>query len=248
MSVELLKLRRTHVLLLGGALSLGIVLIASMNIFGADQIEQFTSDPHDSWASHLIGVAIALAFLTPLQAAIIASRTVDTEHANGGWLLNAVAGIRQGTLLRRKLRVVAPLVVALKLVEVGASAAVPAAMGAPLPAGSVATAWVAYGAAAVVTSLAITCIMLVLAAVTDSQIGVLTLGVVGGFLGIASLLSPAWLAAINPFGYFAVVLPYTFADDGIALTQPNWVLWVAYVICLAAAFAVATRHLNRKEI
>lgn len=248
MNVEILKLRRTHILLLGGALSLGIVLFASMNLFADGQVDTFVADPAGAWSGQLIGVAMSLAFLTPLQMALLASRAVDNEHASGGWLLNAVAGTRQGSLLRRKLRVLAPLVTALKLLEFGGCVAFPVMLGAPLPSGSTATAWMLYGFAAVVTSVALACAMLVLAAVSESQIGVLACGVVGGFCGIVSLLSPAWLAAINPFGYFAVLLPYTFADAGPVPAQPGWALWCVYVALLGAGFFASTRALNRKEI
>ena len=248
MNLELLKLRRTHIMWLGAALSLGIVLFASMNLFAAGQIDSFVTEPAAAWSGQLVAVAMSLAFLTPLQMALVASRAVDNEHASGGWLLNAVAGVRKGSLLRSKLRVVAPLVVVLKLLEFGMCIALPVLLGAPLPNASTATAWVAYGAAAMITSLAIASAMLLLAAITESQIGVLSLGVAGGFFGIASLLSPAWLAVMNPFGYFSVLLPYTFTDKGIVPTQPGWAAWCIYVVLLAAGFVAATRSLNRKEI
>ena len=248
MNVEILKLRRTRILLLGGLLSLGIVLFASMNLFADGQVDTFVADPAGAWSGQLIGVAMALAFLTPLQVALLASRAVDNEHASGGWLLNAVAGTRQGSLLRRKLCVLAPLIAALKLLEFGGGIAFPVLLGAPMPSGSTAGAWALYALPAVITSVALASAMVLLAAVTESQIGVLACGVVGGFCGIVSLLSPAWLAAINPFGYFAVLLPYTFADAGPVPTQPGWALWCAYITLLGAGFYVATRALNGKEI
>lgn len=248
MNLELLKLRRTHILWLGAALSLGIVLFASMNLFSAGQVDSFVADPAIAWAGQLVAVAMPLAFLTPLQMALIASRAVDSEHASGGWLLNAVAGVRKGSLLRSKLRVVAPLVVVLKLLEFGVCIALPVLLGAPLPSTSTATAWAVYGATAIISSLAIASTMLLLAAITESQIGVLSLGVAGGFFGIASLLSPAWLAVLNPFGYFAVLLPYTFTDEGIVPTQSGWAAWCIYIVLLATGFVAATRWLNRKEI
>lgn len=248
MSIEFLKLRRTHISLLGGVLSLGIVLFACMSLFSDGQIDAFTAAPEAAWSGQLIAVAMSLAFLTPLQLALIASRAVDNEHASGGWLLNAVAGVRKGSLLRRKFRVVAPLIVTLKLMEFTACIALPVLLGAPLPSGSTAGAWAVYGVAAVVTSLAITSAMFVLAAVTESQVGVLAFGVAGGFLGITSLLSPVWLAEMNPFGYFAVLLPYTFANEGAVPTQPGWASWCVYVVLLATGFIAITRILDRKEI
>ena len=90
--------------------------------------------------------------------------------------------------------------------------------------------------------------MLFLAAIVDSQIVVLAVGVVGGFLGIAALLSPTWLAAVNPFGYFAVLTPFNFAESGVEAVQVHWPLWAGYLVLVSALFGAGTKALDRKEI
>ncbi len=248
MITEIAKLRRTKVVLLGFLLSAGIVLFAGMNLFAGGRIDDFRADPGTNWAGHLVSFCMALAFLSPLQLAVIASRVADTENVNGGWRLNAIAGVPPGTLIVRKFVVAAVLVAVLKLVEFAAVLALPVLAGAPGPEPEMLTTWTLFGLGALGTSLALLAVMLWLAAVTDSQIVVLAIGVVGGFLGIAALLSPTWLAAINPFGYFAMLTPFTFGDSGITPTSPHWLAWGVFILAAVAVFTAATRMLDRKEL
>ena len=248
MITEIAKLRRTKVVLLGFLLCTGIVLFAGMNLFAGGRIDDFHADPGTNWAGHLVGYCMALAFLSPLQLAVIASRVADTENVGGGWRLNAIAGVPPGTLIMRKFVVVALLVTVLKLVEFAAILSLPVLIGAPNPSSEMLATWTLFGLGALGTSLALLAVMLWLAAVTDSQIVVLAIGVVGGFLGIAALLSPTWLATINPFGYFAMLTPFTFGDAGITPTAPHWFAWGVYLLVAAAVFTAATRMLDRKEL
>lgn len=248
MTVEIAKLRRTKVVILGVLLSAGIILFAGMYLFAEGRIEVFQDDPHASWAGHLVGFCMALAFLSPLQLSLIASRSVDTEHINGGWLLNAMAGVPPGTLIARKLVVSGVLVAVLKIVETAAVLMLPILAGAPAPDAGMLATWVFFGLGAVGTSVALLAVMLWLAAMTEEQAVVLAIGVVGGFLGIAALLSPTWLAAINPFGYYAMLTPFTFEEEGIEALNPHWFLWVIYMLVAAGTFAVVANVLNRKEL
>ena len=56
------------------------------------------------------------------------------------------------------------------------------------------------------------------------------------------------MAAINPFGYFAMLTPFTFTDTGIAPTAPHWLAWGVFILAAAAVFLAATRMLDRKEL
>ena len=248
MMVEFAKLKRTKIVLLCLLMCAGIVLFANMNLFAGDPIADFQADPHTQWASHLVGLGMALAFLTPLQLALVGSRIVDAEHASGGWRLNAIAGTRPGTLLSRKFGVASLIVVVFIALEFAATLALPVAMGAPAPDAAMCSTWLRFGLGAVGTSIALLAVMLLLAAVVDSQIVVLGVGIVGGFLGIAALLSPSWLAAVNPFGYYAVLLPFSFTESGVTPTQPGWWLWAVYLVLAAAVFTAGSKALDRKEI
>ncbi|MHA2790236.1 ABC transporter permease (plasmid) [Corynebacterium sp. S7] len=247
-AIEFAKLRRTRIVLMGILLSAGITLFASMNLFAGGQIDAFREDPHSSWAGYLISYCMALAFLSPLQLAMLASRSADAEHNGGGWRLNAVASIRPGTLVRRKFIVLAIIVGGLKTLEFISVLTVPILLGGPAPDSSMLVTWAITALGAYGTSLAVLAVLLWLAARIESQLVVLGIGVIGGFLGIAALLSPPWLAAINPFGYYAMVIPYGFSDSGVVSVNPNWLLWIMYLSVAAIAFVNLTSSLNHKEL
>ena len=248
MIVEFAKLKRTKIVWLSLLMTVGIVLFANMSLFAGEAVTAFQTNPDTAWAGHLIGFAMALAFLSPLQLSLVASRIVDVEHISGGWRLNAIAGIRPGALLVNKYGVAAVVVVVAKVIEFAATVALPVTMGSPTPHEAMSEIWLRFSLGVAGTTLALLAVMLLLAALVESQLVVLAVGVVGGFLGIASLLSPPWLAAINPFGYFAVILPFGFTETGVTPMQPGWLLWSGYLILAAAIFVAGTEDLDRKEI
>ena len=140
------------------------------------------------------------------------------------------------------------VVVVAKCIEFAGAIALPVAMGAPAPHGSMPGTWLRFGLGVTGTTLALLAVMLLLAALVESQLVVLAVGVVGGFFGIASLLSPPWLAAVNPFGYIAVILPFGFTEAGVTPSQPGWVLWSGYLVLAVAVLVAGTKALDRKEI
>lgn len=247
-SIEFAKLRRTRITLMGLALSAGVVLFASMNLFAEGQIDTFSEDLDNSWSSYLVSYCMATAFLSPLQLAMLASRSADSEHSGEGWRLNSIAGVFPGRLVRRKLLVLSVLLAGLKFFEVSAAILVPIVLGAPAPSSSLLKVWIVTAIGAFGISLAVLSIFLWLASRIESQLVVLGLGVIGGFLGIAALLSPPWLAAVNPFGYYALITPYGFSNEGIIETNPNWILWGLYLFIAMIAFHLLTQKLNRKEV
>ena len=74
MMVEFAKLKRTKIVWLCLLMCAGNVLFSNMNLFAGDPIADFQADPHTQWASHLVGLGMALAFLTPLLLALVAHR------------------------------------------------------------------------------------------------------------------------------------------------------------------------------
>lgn len=243
--IEVRKLRRSRILVLAVSLSLAVILMTSMNLGSGKTLENFQDDPTSAWAGHIVGYVMASALLSPLQLALIASRIADIEHLGGGWRLNAIAGVWPGTLLRFKFAVLAGIVAILKTVEFAGVVTIPRLMGAPgdpdLGIG-ITTALGLLG-----TSLALAAVLLWIAAVVDSQLVVLGIGVIGGFLGLAAMLSPVWLALINPFGYYAALTPYIFTESSPTAITQQWFAWVVYLIVCAGLFVGATRTFNTKD-
>lgn len=247
LAIEVTKLRRSHVGLFGIGLTVGVVLFTSMGLFKTGKINTFTVNPEEQWAMHLIGYLLVLSLLAPIQLALLASRAVDPEHLAGGWRLNAVAGTWPGTLLRRKFIIFLFILVLLRVVELGVIVGVPFVLGAPGPSTEVWGVWAGTVVGALGTSAAMLAIFMWIAARFESQLVVLGVGVLGGLLGIWGMLSPKWLSMINPFGYFAVITPYTFTDAGVIPIQQAWVPWGLFVVIAAASFVLLTHRLNSRE-
>ncbi|MEJ5929116.1 ABC transporter permease [Corynebacterium sp. H128] len=247
LAIEVAKLRRSRVLLFGLGLTMSIILFTSMNLLQTGKIDSFAADPDQNWSAYLISYLMVLSLLAPIQLALLASRAVDPEHLAGGWRLNAVAGTWPGELLRRKFLVFAAILGLLRAVELAAIVGAPLVLGAPGPATQVWDSWLRSTFGVLGTSAAMLALFMWLAARFESQLVVLGVGVLGGFLGIWGMLSPPWLTMINPFGYFAVLTPYTFTDAGVAPVQQAWLPWALYVLLTAICFFVLTRRLNARE-
>ncbi|AKK09456.1 ABC-2 family transporter protein [Corynebacterium atrinae] len=247
LAIEVAKLRRSHVGIFGIGLTVGIVLFTSMGLFKTGKIDSFVVNPDEQWATYLIGYLLVLSLLAPIQLALLASRAVDPEHLAGGWRLNAVAGTWPGMLLRRKFVIFLFILVLLRVVELGVILGAPFTLGAPGPSAEVWGVWVGTAAGALGTSAAMLAIFMWIAARFESQLVVLGVGVLGGLLGIWGMLSPKWLSMINPFGYFAVITPYTFTDAGVIPVQQAWVPWGLFVVIAAASFVFLTHRLNSRE-
>ncbi|SER94939.1 ABC transporter permease [Corynebacterium cystitidis] len=244
--IEYAKLKRSRILVLTLGLSAVIVMMSSMGFGRDDQVASFVAEPEQMWAGHLVGYIVIYALITPLQLAIIASRLADLEHLAHGWRLNAIVGTPPGDLLGIKFFVLGSLTLLAKVVEATLLVAIPVLVGAPPPpnlATIAVTCLALYGTALAIGAVFISCATLV-----ESQLVVLGLGVVGGMLANAAMLSPVWVAAINPFGYFAMVTPYTFAEGGVVPVTPNWLAWGCYLGLALGFMAVLSRRINRKEI
>lgn len=242
---EYAKMRHTRMLPLALAVTLAIVAFSSMNLVSEHTAEQFQQDPHSQWGGYLLGYITVTAFLTPVQVALLASRAADVEHLHGGWRLNSIAGYRRGGLLRAEFAALALVLAAVKVVELLAVLTNPFLFGAQSidsPGTWVLTAAGLYG-----TSCALMAIFLWQAARVESQLVVLSTGVVGGFLGVAGMLSPTAVTLINPFGYYAVLSPFTFRPEGLVSIEPLWIPWVLFIAVVTVIFTVLCRTLDSQE-
>lgn len=249
LQTEYAKMRHTRMLPLALAITLAIVAFSSMNLMSENTAEQFQQDPHSQWGGgYLLGYIMVTAFLTPVQVALLASRAADVEHLHGGWRLNSIAGYRRGGLLRAKFAALTLVLAAVKVVELLAVLTTPFLFGAPSidsPGTWVLTAAGLYG-----TSCALMAIFLWQAARVESQLVVLSTGVVGGFLGVAGMLSPPTaVTLINPFGYYAVLAPpFAFRPpEGLVSVEPLWIPWALFIAVVTVIFTVLCRTLDSQE-
>lgn len=243
--LEVAKLRHLKIPVLGLVMTAATVLFASANLFSATGRANMMDPAGQFWPAHLVGYVMATCLLTPVFVAVLASRVVDVEHAGNGWGLYAVAGVGRGRQCRIKWLTLVPLVVLLRVIEMGGVIGVPLLLGAVPVQDPVA--WALLGAQATGTTVALLAFHVWLAARIESQLVGVGVGLAGGLLAVLSLLSPAWLASLTPWGYFALVLPYTFTETGVASITPHHLLWSAFIVLTATAFWFLTGRLDAEK-
>lgn len=231
-------MRRLRVTPLAAVLVAGVVVLAA---------RELTSPAPLSWDLLLASLAVAFPMVAPVPIAALASRMVDPEHHGNGWLLAHTAGVSAGRLCRVKFVVAGAVLGAATVLASGlvlAAGWLGGIVAAP-PAGR----WLAWTAAVIVVHLVLLALHLLLAAWVRNQLVGLGAGVLGVFLGVTAPVFPAWVAHLTPWGYYALLRPADYAEDGalVALTP-------AYpsVACLgltgAAAFGLLTHRLDREEL
>lgn len=241
--VEIAKLRRlrlTWLLLLTTAAN---VLYCSSPLFSASA-RRYWNQPGGAWDAYLVQYVMGTALFTPIAIAIVASRVVDIEHAGNGWRLSSVIGVTRGALCRLKWVTLAPIVLALRVIEVAAVLALPALLG--MPAVTNLGVWVRTAAVMVVTTLALLAAHLWLAARIESQLVGIGIAVLGGFLAMFSMLLPPVVALLTPYGSFAAVLPYTYSSSGIIAISPHYLPWGLWAAALLVGSWALTRRLDQE--
>ncbi|GAB3623811.1 hypothetical protein GCM10027418_18950 [Mariniluteicoccus endophyticus] len=249
--VEMLKLRRLRVWLIAGVVSLATVLFSSIQLFDKEYRAHINDPQRFHWAGILLGYAMIKSMLAPVFAAVVASRVVDVEHQGNGWSRSALSGLRTGGLCGVKLAVLIPLLVAVSLAELLVLYAGSRAAGAttPLPAGP----WAWFAAASVAITVLLVAGHLWLAARVDSQLVVLGVGVLGGFIGVFAMLMPPLVARLTPWGQYAAALPFTMtagADNsyGYAALPIPWATTLAFLLVAGVLVYAGLRHLDHTEV
>lgn len=234
---EFAKLRHLHVGVLAGLLVLGVVGLTSVGVAagGVDDL---------SWATLLASASLAVPLASPLLIAVLASRSVDVEHQDGGWLPAATAGTGRGGLCRAKLvatgavLAAATLAASLAIAGVGLLGA-----GAPAPVGL----WAGYTASVLVIDLALLALHVLLAARVENQLVGLGVGIVGTVFGAIATGFPAWLGHLTPWGYYALAAAADYRGGQVVTLTPAYASVAALGVVTAAAFWFVTHRLDRQQ-
>ena len=247
--VEILKMRRLRVLLITVLLVIASVAMSSTNLFSQSAI-RFLDDPAAKpWAMLLLDTAFVNAMTGAVFTAVLASRQTDIEHSGAGWNLAATSGLTPGALCRVKLAALTLVIVPTVVLQNSVLIIVARVMGLSLPLDV--GPWVAYTLLLALVNIAMCAYHLWLATVVENQLVVMSVGLLGGFIGVYMLLAPPSLARLLPWGYYAVISPVKMSMvDGHAvieyITAP--MLWVIGFLALTALlFTAATRRLDRIE-
>lgn len=244
--LELAKMRRLRAVPILVAVTAATTALSASTLFSASARAQWADPASDLWASLLLSCAMMAGALTgPLTAAIMAGHLTDIEHSGSGWNLAAGVGLTPGRLLRAKVAALALLVVPAILVQnlllVGLGTAV---LAAPVPVG----AWAGWTVSLVVLQMIMIAGHAWLSAIVPNQLVSMTVGLLGGFVGVYMLLAPPWLARlVLPWGCYAVMSPAGIVDGQTVLVRPGWTLLGLLSAAAALLFTTATARLDRIE-
>ena len=247
--IEVLKMRRLRVLLVTAILITVSILMSALQLGSMAKHGQLSDPGAQPWAALLSSMTFDNAMIQPLFVAILASRQTDIEHTGAGWNLAATSGLTPGALCRVKLAALTLLIVPATIAQSAVLIIVARVMGLSLPLDV--GPWVAYTLLLALVNIAMCAYHLWLAAVVENQLVVMSVGLLGCFIGVYMLLAPPSLARLLPWGYYAVISPVKMSMvDGHAvieyITAP--MLWVIGFLALTALlFTAATRRLDRIE-
>ena len=247
--VEILKMRRLRVLLVTALLVIASVALGSTNLFSQSTIKSFADPAAKPWAMLLLNTAFFNAMTGAVFAAVLASRQTDIEHSGAGWNLAATSGLTPGALCRVKLAALTLLIAPTVVLQNSALIIFGRIMGisVPLDVGP----WVTYTLLLALVNTAMCAYHLWLAAVVENQLVVMSVGLLGGFIGIFMLLAPVSVARLLPWGYYTVIIPTRFITSGDKtgyeyISPPS--AWITgFLILTTLAFAFATHRLDRIE-
>lgn len=244
-ALEFRKMRRLRTLPLLIGLVVAVAALSSASLFSGGTRETFNDPTAQPWAALLLTYTMMAAMTSPILTAVLASRQTDIEHSGTGWTLAATCGHTPSAQCRAKLAALAILLIpailgqSLLVVAIGTLAGIQVPLDlAP---------WALYTVLLYLVNIAFCALHIWLAARVENQLISVGVGMLGAFLAVFSLLMPAGVSKLIPWGYYAVISQAGQAEgDVIYVTAPYG--WVAgFLILVAVVFVIATRRLDRVE-
>lgn len=244
--LEFHKMRRLRTAPITAAM---VVAVAALSVaFGlyAGGAQQTLDDPSaHPWEGLLLSYTTMAAMTSPILAAVLASRQTDIEHTGSGWILAATAGRPSGALCRAKLAVLAIVLLPAVAVQTLLVLVAGVLVGIIVPLDM--SPWLGYSLLLFLVDAAFCALHIWLAASVENQLVSVGVGMLGAFLAVFSLLIPADVGRLIPWGYYAVISHASQIGGDAAYVVPPYG-WVAgFLILVGVVFAVATRRLDRAE-
>ncbi|WP_432512833.1 ABC transporter permease [Kineococcus sp. SYSU DK001] len=243
---EFAKMRRLRVAPVTALMVLGVVVLSCVELVSPTFADAAADPQGRAWERLLLGMSTAIPLVSPVLIAVLASRQVDVEHQGRGWMLSHGAGLAPGRLCRAKLLANGSVLAAATGVQSVLVAATGFAVGiaAPFPVAL----WLAYSGCVLAVNLVLLALHLLLAARWENQLIGTGLGLLGVFLAVIGSGAPRALAHLTPWGYYALSAPVDYRDAVLVDVAPSYGGVAALTVAAAAAFALLTARLDRKEI
>ena len=235
----LTELNKLHRLRIAPLLLVMVVAVVLMSTF-----VMFKSNTTLDTIQVMMLVSMMQTFLAPVFVSIVATRIVEIEHTGNGWQISGSVGTSKGKPCIIKALVAGVIIAAATVVELAIIVLMALIRNVP---GLELHVWISYGLCLIVVNLIIAMFHIALAAVVDNQLINIGVGILGGFIGVFSLLLPAVFAYWQPWGYYAVITPVADTANGIAYVQPNYWAVVLFACLGLAVFATSVKFLDYSE-
>ncbi|MBB6015974.1 ABC transporter permease [Deinococcus radiopugnans] len=241
LGLEFRKMRRLR------TLPIALLLVAVLVALASGQL--MAGGGTKTGASMLMSYTMVAAMISPIMAAVVASRQTEIEHSSGGWWWSPVGGIPVAQLCRAKL--LATSLVMLGVVAVQTLLIVLIALAAGVSAGWNVGAWASYVLLLLLVNVAFLAVHTYLAARFDNQLLAVGVGILGGFAGIYSLLAPSALARVIPWGYYALISHTQFVQENgqfdVRYLTPEYPWIIGFVAVVLGLFTYLSKTLETVE-
>lgn len=232
--IEVKKARATRLFII---IVLGAVAVSGLSTYS---LWQSSVAGGRQYGAVLISEAFFSALIWPIVVSALASRQVEIEYQNRGWILNVMAGVKISDILCVKSMIgsalifVAVLLQAVLVIGIGKINGIQGDLDG----------WLAYHLLLWVTLAIFYGFFLLIACASNNLILVLVAGVVSSFIGVFCFLADVALNYILPWAYFAMILPYRQEGASVVASNLEYVPICGFVFMSAAAWFVLVRRIR----
>ncbi|MFD0870786.1 MULTISPECIES: ABC transporter permease [Paenibacillus] len=246
LALEFYKLRRKRIfammtLFLGAELAWAFVSISMSMSRHPDST---------SWEALLVTVASMNGLFVPIMSAVAVSRICDMEHKGDTWKLLATTAVRRSRLYWAKYWCANILILYYISLQAAAIAGFGIVKGfaEPLPFSLL----IPYIGGALLTSMAIVALQQWISLSVKNQAFALSLGMIGGFIGMAADFFPAGVRRLFIWSYYTGLSPVIYQYSNLSVdyrVQPLETGSLAFMsILIIILFTAGCFHFSRQEI
>ncbi len=247
-SIEFFKFRHRHIYLMATLFLLIEVIFLFMGMSRSISMKPENAN----WEALIVMFASMNGLLFPILIAVSVSRICDMEHKGNTWKLLLTLSIKPGQVYAAKYIYACILILWVCIVQVLSIAAfgIVKDFEDPLPTFLL----IRYFFGIVFTSLAIVALQQWVSLMKKNQVIALTLGMIGGFIGMTADLMPSGVSRIFIWSYYSglspVSLSYESEELDFIVRNLNALLPLMLIVIIAAIsiYLAGSMHLSRKEV
>ncbi|MFS0918733.1 ABC transporter permease [Brevibacillus sp. 179-C 1.1 NHS] len=244
--LEFYKIRHKHLflmiaILLGVELAWGFMAVSS----------SMTKNPNAaSWSAILVTISAMNGLFLPIGSAVIVSRIGDMEHKGRTWKLLMAASVSRKSIYAAKFICAAVLMVFAILLQ--AVAIVVFGIGYGLTEPVPITLMTRFVAGAMLTNLVVIALQQWVSLAIKNQAFSLSLGMIGGFIGMTASLFPPQVGRLFIWSYYVDFSPvtYQFVNETILFTTREIGAHVPIIVLLMgiAFYLAGSIHVSRLDV